>query len=175
MKVWDALVRLIHWSLAIGIAGAWITSGTWARFHEPIGYAVLAIAALRLAWGFIGGPYARFCQFVRSPSHTVRYARLLLHRGEPRYLGHNPLGGWMVLALLACAVATAATGWLFTTDRFWGDDTVQSLHFAFAWALLGLVALHLCGVIFTSIRHRENLVRSMISGHKRAPDEHDVS
>ena len=175
MKGWDLLVRLMHWSLAVGIAGAWITSGTWARFHEPIGYAVLAIAMLRLVWGFVGGRYARFTQFVQSPAHAARYTWLLLRRGEPRYVGHNPLGGWMVLALLACAIAAATTGWLFTTDRFWGDDTVQSLHFALACALLGLVALHMCGVIFTSFRHHENLVRSMINGDKRAPDEHDVS
>ena len=174
MKVWDLLVRLLHWSLAVGIAGAWITSGTWARFHEPVGYAVLGIAVLRLAWGFVGGPYARFAQFVRSPSHTARYTGLLLHRGDPRYIGHNPLGGWMVLALLACAIAAATTGWLFTTERFWGDDAVQSLHFTLSWALLGLVALHVCGVLFASFRHRENLVRSMFSGRKRAPDEHDV-
>ncbi len=168
-------MRLLHWSLAAGVAAAWLTSGTWTRWHEPVGYAVLAIASMRVLWGFIGGRYARFRQFVCSPQRTARYALQLLRGSEPRYIGHNPLGGWMVLALLVCGLATAATGWLFTTDRFWGDDVVQSAHFALAWALLGLIAAHLAGVAFTSFRQRENLLRSMVSGSKRAPDEHDVS
>lgn len=175
MKVWSRWLRLLHWSLAIGVAAAWTTSGSWARFHEPIGYAVLGLAAARVLLGFVGERYARFRQFVYSPTHTARYAQQMLHGREARYIGHNPLGGWMVLALLACVVSAAATGWLFTTDRFWGDDTVQSLHLALAWALLGLIAAHVAGVAFTSFRHRENLVRAMLSGVKRAPDEHDVS
>ncbi|MBC7955195.1 MAG: cytochrome b/b6 domain-containing protein [Cytophagales bacterium] len=175
MKVWSLWLRLLHWSLAIGVAAAWMTSDNWARWHEPIGYAVLAIVSARVLWGSMGGRYARFRQFVYSPSHTARYAQQLLHGREPRYIGHNPLGGWMVLALLACVLGTAVTGWLFTTDRFWGDDTVQSLHLALAWLLLGLIALHLAGVIFTSFRHRENLVRAMLCGSKRAPVERDVS
>lgn len=175
MKVWSVSVRLLHWALAASVAAAWITSATWVSWHEPVGYAVLAVALMRVLWGFVGERFARFRQFVRTPSHTVRYAQQWLHGHEPRYLGHNPLGASMVLALLVCALGAAATGWLSTTDRFWGDDAVQSLHAALAWALLALIALHLAGVALASFRHRENLVRSMLSGSKRAPGEHDVS
>jgi len=175
MKVWDAIVRLSHGSLLAGVGAAWITSERWTAWHEPVGRAVLAVVALRVVWGFVGSPYARFAQFVRSPAHTARYTARLLHRREPRYLGHNPLGGWMILALLACLVGTAATGWLFSTDRFWGDEVLQAFHRALACLLLGLIAVHVCGVFFASVRHRENLVRAMLSGSKRAPCEHDVS
>jgi cytochrome b len=96
-------------------------------------------------------------------------------RREPRYLGHNPLGAWMVLALMGCVIGLALTGWLYTTDRFFGDETVDAVHQVLAWTLLALIAAHLLGVIFTSLRHRENLVRAMFDGRKPAPRETDIA
>jgi len=93
---------------------------------------------------------------------------------EPRYLGHNPLGGWMVMALLSMVAAAGLSGWLSVTDRFWGVAWVQELHEALANALFLLVGLHIAGVVFTSLRHRENLVRAMLTGRKRAPEPGDV-
>jgi cytochrome b len=106
---------------------------------------------------------------------TLRYARRTLAGTEPRHVGHNPLGGWMVLALFAWIAGLALTGWLYTTDRFWGDETVERIHEAVAWSLLGLVAIHVAGVLVASRRHRENLVRSMVDGRKRAPNGDDVA
>ena len=81
-----------------------------------------------------------------------------------------------VRALVTLSVAALAlTGWLYTTDRFWGDVTVERMHEALAWSLLGLVAIHVAGVLVASRRHRENLVRSMIDGRKRAPGEDDIA
>jgi cytochrome b len=135
----------------------------------------LGVVVVRIAWGFAGPHYARFAQFVRGPRRTLAYARLVIVAGEPRHIGHNPLGAWMILALLACVAGLALTGWLYTTDRFWGDETVERVHVALAWAMLGLVSLHAAGVVVASFRHRENLVSAMFSGDKRAPTEGDVA
>jgi cytochrome b len=175
MKVWDRPVRLLHWAGVLALASAWVTSARWTRWHEPIGYAVLGLVAARLAWGFVGSRHARFASFVRRPRTTWTYLRLIRAGREPRHLGHNPLGGWMVVALLACTFATGATGWLFTTDRFWGDELVACAHGIFAWTLLGLVVAHVAGVLFTSLRHRENLVAAMFNGTKRAPAQDDIA
>jgi cytochrome b len=175
IAVWDRPVRWLHWALAAGVGSAWVTSEVWTRFHEPLGYAVLAVAAARLAWGFVGGTRARFRGFVARPAATAAYLAQLVRRREPRFLGHNPLGGWMVVTLLVCVSATALTGWLYTTDRYWGDDGVETLHRLFAWATLALIPLHVGGVILMSARHRENLVASMFSGRKRAPSGDDVA
>ncbi len=175
MKVWDAAVRSLHWALAAGIAAAWLTSERWTRWHEPVGYAVLAVVGLRIVWGCVGSPYARYRQFVRSPAHTLHYAALWLRGREPRHLGHNPLGGWMALVLWACVMGVGVTGWLLNTDRFWGDEWMDQLHRALAWTLVGLIVLHVSGVIFASVRQRENLVRAMFNGSKRAAQESDVS
>jgi cytochrome b len=94
---------------------------------------------------------------------------------EPRHAGHDPLGGWMVLAFFAGIAGLALTGWLYTTDPFWGDEIVERIHGALAWSLLGLVAIHVAGVLVASRRHRENLVRSMIDDRKRAPRDGDVA
>jgi len=174
-KTWDPLVRIGHWALVAGVALAWLTREGWRESHEWIGYATLALVTLRVAWGLAGPRYARFGQFVRSPAATLRYAGEVLRREEPRYLGHNPLGGWMVLALLAAVAATGFTGWLYTTDAYWGEEWLGNLHDALAEVLLVLAALHVSGVVMASRRHGENLVAAMLHGRKRPPSRGDVA
>jgi cytochrome b len=177
IQVWDRLVRLLHWTLVAAIATAWLSTlhiGIgWA--HEPAGYVAASAVSIRLVWGWAGRRYARFAQFVRRPSVVLAYGRQLWRQQEPRHIGHNPLGGWMVVALLAYVAGTALTGWLQTTDRYWGSEPLELIHTWMAWGLLGLIALHLIGVIFTSLRHRENLVRAMITGRKAPPHGDDVA
>ncbi|MBC8057143.1 MAG: cytochrome b/b6 domain-containing protein [Rhizobiales bacterium] len=173
--VWDRAVRLLHWALVGSVALSAVGLVALAGVHRPAGYVALAVVALRVVLGFCGSRYARFAQFVHMPRATWRYARAVLGGREPRFIGHNPLGGWMALALMACVAALARTGWLYTTDAFWGDETVERVHRALAWTLLGLVVAHVFGVIFTSLRHRENLVAAMWSGAKRAPERNDIA
>ena len=130
---------------------------------------------LRLVWGFVGGRYARFTQFVRPWQPTWRYLRGVIAGHAPRYIGHNPLGGWMVVALMSCLGLLGFTGWLYTTDTFWGYGWLANLHWGLAWALLALVALHVSGVVFTSVKHRENLVRAMLTGNKPPAGPTDVA
>ena len=118
---------------------------------------------------------ALFAQFVRSPSATLAHARLAVAGREPRHIGHNPLGGWMIVALLVATALAAGSGWLYVTDAYWGDEHVENLHQALAIALLALAALHVLGVVAASLRHRENLVASMFHGRKRAPADDDVA
>jgi len=174
-RVWDPAVRVLHWTLAASFVLGWATTGWLGAWHEPVGYAALAIVAARIVWGFTGPRYARFAQFVRGPRATLAYAWQVLTRSEPRHLGHNPLGACMVLGLFVCVAGLALTGWLYRTDRFWGDETVERIHVVLAWAGLALVLLHVAGVALASFRHRENLVAAMISGDKREAEEHDIA
>jgi cytochrome b len=170
VRVWDPFVRIVHWLLAAAVLLAWATGEGWGRSHEWLGYAALALVAVRLPWGRFGPKHARFADFVYSPRHTLAYARSFLTATSPRYLGHNPLGGWMILGLLAAVAATAATGWLYTTDTFWGIEWVGELHHWCADILLALALLHVAGVAAACFRHRENLVAAMIHGYKRTHD-----
>jgi cytochrome b len=173
--VWDPLIRIGHWTLVAGVAFAWLTREGAREAHEWIGYATLALVALRVAWGLAGPRYARFAQFVRSPRATLRYAGQALKRAEPRHIGHNPLGGWMIVALLAAVAATCFTGWLYTTDAYWGEEWLANLHGGLTDLLLVLAALHVLGVVAASWRHRENLVGAMLHGLKRPPSGDDVA
>lgn len=175
VRVWDPLVRIGHWSLVAAVAGAWITGEGFGAVHEWIGYAALVVVAIRLVWGFVGTRYARFTQFVRLPAATLAYARAVVAGREPRHVGHNPLGAWMIVALVVVVVLTGGTGWLYTTDRFWGVEWVEDLHEGLATLLLWLIALHVAGAVFESVRHGENLVRAMFTGDKRAPGPEDVA
>jgi len=174
MRVWDRAVRAIHWALAAACAAAWVTTQAGLRWHEPLGYLALALVAIRLVWGFAGTPYARFSQFIRSPSATLAYAAQLRSGSAPRYLGHNPLGGWMAVVLWTFVALLGLSGWLYSTDMFWGEAWLDRLHQWLGWSLLGLVALHLAGVIHASRKHRESLVAAMVSGEKRPPQPGDI-
>jgi cytochrome b len=175
VRVWDGVSRATHWLLAAGIAAAWLTREGWGRWHEWIGYACLALVALRVAWGWLGPRYARFSQFVRAPAATLAYSKLVLTGREPRHVGHNPLGGWMIVLLLAVTALAALSGWLYTTDAYWGDERIENLHEALSIAVLVLVALHVLGVVVASLHHRENLAGAMIHGRKRPPAADDVA
>ncbi len=177
VEVWDPLVRVFHWSVVASVASSWFTADDFRAVHRGVGYAVLVLIALRVAWGLAGGRragHARFGSFVRGPGAVWRYARDVLTGRAPRYLGHNPLGGWMVLALMATLVAIGTTGWMMSLDRWWGEEWVQELHEMLADGLLVLAGLHVSGVVVTGIAHRENLVASMLTGRKRAPEAGDV-
>lgn len=175
VKIWDPIVRLFHWSLVVSFAVAWLTADEWDRLHEWAGYAAAALIGFRLMWGLVGPRYARFSQFVRSPSEVAAYVRATIKGKEPRYLGHNPAGGLMIMGLIVAMAGTAATGWMLTLDAFWGAEWVEEAHEVLANLMLFMVAGHLAGVVFASLRHKENLVRAMISGRKRAAEPSDVT
>ena len=175
IKVWDLPVRISHWTLVLGVVCAWLTRHGSGRWHEWLGYAVLGVVLVRIVWGWIGTKHARFAQFVRPPAPTLAYARLVFAHREPRYLGHNPLGGWMIVVLIVVIIGVCATGWLYTTDAYWGVKWVEELHEGLTNFLLVLVALHIGGVILSSRQHRENLVAAMFSGRKRAPADNDIA
>lgn len=177
MKVWDPVVRLTHWLVATCVGVAWVSSLDGVGFgpHENAGLFAGALVLVRLVWGFCGSHHARLKQFLRGPAATWHHATEVWRRADPRHIGHNPLGGWMAIALWLCVLSLAASGWLYTTDAFWGEAWLNQLHLVLAWLLLALVGLHLCGVLWTSLRHRENLVRAMVTGNKPAPGPHDVA
>ena len=175
VKVWDRPVRLFHWSLAGSVALCWLTADELQSVHEVAGYAAAGLIGLRLVLGLAGTRYARFTQFIRSPKSTLNYAREMLRHREQRDLGHNPLGAAMVVALIMMVGGIALTGWMQTTDAYWGIEWVEETHETLAELLLVAIALHVAGVIHASLRHQENLVLAMITGRKRAPASGDIA
>lgn len=169
VRIWDPLIRIFHWSLVTGVAVAWVTEDS-GRLHEADGYVVLGLILFRLVWGVIGPRHARFGGFVPTPRRLLGYLRSTAQGRAPRYLGHNPLGGMMIVALILTLLVTAVSGWLMTTHAYWGAEWVEELHEGAANFLLVLIVGHLAGVVFSSLMHRENLVRTMFTGRKRAAD-----
>lgn len=162
-------MRLLHWGLVASIVAAWVTRGQTDGWHAYFGYAAAAIVAARLVWGFAGNRYARFSHFVRGPAATLSYLRAVARGRAARHLGHNPLGGAMVVALLSCVGLLGVSGWALGTELLWGYAWPVRVHVALAWTLVGLVVLHVSGVVWTSLQHRENLVLAMFTGKKKPP------
>jgi cytochrome b len=179
IRVWDPLVRAGHWMLVAAFFTAWLSEDLLA-LHVWAGYAVLAVVAVRVAWGFVGTRHARFSDFVRAPSTVWRNLRdIALFRPE-HYLGHSPAGGAMVVALLLGLAATGVTGLMLYgaaegagpfagAVRGVSEHWLEEAHELFADVTLGLVVLHVAGVALASFTHRENLVRSMLDGRKKLP------
>lgn len=168
VKVWDPFIRVFHWSLATLFLVAYATGDEIEGLHIAAGYIVAALIALRLVWGFVGPQHARFSSFLRPPRDILAYLRDIALLRAPRYLGHNPAGGAMVVALLVMLGGTCVTGYAMTTDTFWGAKWIEEVHETCANLTLGLAMVHVLGVIVASFEHNENLVKSMITGRKRA-------
>lgn len=203
IRVWDPLVRVFHWGLVAAFAVAWFSAEEMSTVHEVSGYVVAGLIAFRLIWGLVGSHYARFAEFLRGPSATLGYLGDMVRGREHRYLGHNPVGAVMIVAMLVTLSGTAYTGWLLEEPgraamlpelpqiaapafadedgeageyggEAMGGETVEELHETFANIMLFLIAAHIAGVVLSSFRHHENLARAMVTGDKRAAGPGDI-
>lgn len=174
IKIWDVPTRVFHWLLAISFAGAYLTSESerYRDVHIMFGYTLAGLIGFRLIWGLVGTHYARFASFMFAPGRVMEYLKSLLSSSPKHYLGHNPAGAIAIFLLLATGLVTAASG--FATYQDIGGEWLEELHEAAANTMLALVAIHLFGVVVSSFLHRENLVRSMISGNKRGTAEEAI-
>jgi cytochrome b len=174
--VWDLFVRLFHWTLVVGFTIAYFTEDPLI-VHVWAGYVVGALIVARVVWGLIGPRYARFSDFVYGPVATLRYVRDLILLRSPRYLGHSPGGGAMVVLLLAFLAATVLTGLLvYGGEQQAGPlagmlskdtgEAIEEVHDVVANITLALVIAHIAAVALASFVHRENLVGAMITGYK---------
>ncbi len=201
VRVWDPLLRIFHWGLVAAFAVAWLSAEDMQPVHELAGYTIAGLIAFRLVWGLVGSRYARFAQFLRGPRAALGYLGDMARGQERRYLGHNPAGAAMIVALLLALSGTAFTGWLMEepervamlpdlprivapahadADGEYGEvgeggEVLEEAHEVLANMTLLLIALHLAGVVLASVRHHENLARAMITGKKRSPGSGDIA
>lgn len=184
VKVWDGAVRLFHWALGLAVLGAFLTSeeDEWLPTHMRVGVVVLGLVIFRVAWGLWGSRHARFSDFVRTPRQVLAYARGYVRGRVDRHLGHNPLGGAMVVAFLIVLVGLAGTGILLSLGPDWdgalsgvitrrASKGIEEVHEALSGALLVMIGAHVAGVLLSSVLERQNLVLGMITGRKRAESE----
>ena len=191
IRIWDPFVRLSHWLVALAMVVVYLTEDDVMALHAWAGYLIGALVILRILWGFVGPRHARFTDFVYRPAAVLAYLRDMLASRARRYLGHSPAGGAMAVALLAISLAAVGTGiaalgadegkdllpaWSVTDsdedeDDDEGGEAWEELHEALANLTLLLIAVHILGVLFASLVHRENLTRAMFTGDKRATDE----
>jgi len=193
VNVWDIAVRVGHWSLVVLFALAYLSGEIeLGTLHAWAGYAIIAIVLFRIVWGFVGTRHARFTDFVFGWQTTLAYARSLITLRPKHYLGHNPLGGWMVVALLATLLLLCWSGLEVYAVEGKGplaqeavtlvpqaqahddqngkrdhESAWEDVHEVLANFCLLLVFLHVGGVLVAGLVHRENLVRAMITGKKR--------
>lgn len=169
LKVWDPFVRLFHWSLVIGFGANALVLDDDTKLHQWVGYAVVALVVLRIVWGLIGTKYARFSSFPPSLSGAIGQLRETFGGLRHIHVGHTPLGALMIYNLLLSMLVIGASGYLMTTDVFWGVEWPEELHeVSVTWAEISVV-LHIAAVFFESWRTSVNLPRAMVTGCKDLP------
>jgi len=178
--VWDLPVRIFHWALVLLVISQLVTAslgGNAMQFHAFGGYAILTLVLFRILWGFLGGTHARFRDFVRAPAAVVQYAKSILGESHAAHRGHNPLGGWSVLAMLGSLLLQAGTGLFANDDVMMEGPLVKhvserasaiatAIHDVNAAVLLTLIAIHIAAVLFYWLAKKENLITPMITGRK---------
>ena len=110
IRVWDPLVRIFHWGLLLAFTIAYLSGDEENSLHIYSGYVVLGLIGFRVLWGLVGTRYARFSSFVYSPGAVVQYLKELFVKKPKHYLGHNPAGGAMVIAMLLCLFVVSVSG-----------------------------------------------------------------
>jgi len=183
IRVWDAPTRIFHWTLAALVVFSFTTGkigGGWLEWHMKSGYTILALLLFRILWGFAGSDTSRFAHFVRGPRRALAYARETWAGRHPHIVGHNPLGGWMVVLMIVLLLGQAATG-LFVDDEIstQGPLAVKvsnalvarmtAFHHYNQWTLVVAVALHVAAIAFYRFRLGTDLVSPMVSGWRVAP------
>jgi cytochrome b len=166
VPVWDRPLRLWHWALAVFVLIAWFTPNRHDGLHRVAGYVVIGLLIFRLAWGFLGTRYSRFRRLVPKLRAAPAYLWGLRRGKTGRYLGLNPAGAAMLVALLAALTISAVTGAMQVTVSFFGVWWVEDTHAWSSDAVIVLVVLHVAGTILMSVLQRENLPRAMITGRK---------
>jgi len=183
IRAWDSPTRIFHWALAVLVVFSYATGkvgGQWMEWHLKSGYAVLALLIFRLAWGIVGSHTARFANFVSGPRAAFTYARAILGGRPPLTVGHNPLGAWMVVLLLALLAAQAASG-LFADDEIATQgplaakvsnalvERMSSFHYYNGWTIVAAVSLHVLAVAAYQWGLKVDLLGPMIHGWRTVP------
>lgn len=179
VRVWDLPTRFFHWSLLALVAIAWISAeadGVLFNIHIFSGISILALIVFRIFWGIFGSTHSRFLSFIRPWAEVRAYGQQMLSRERPRHLGHNPIGGWMVMALLAILSATVLTGLLASDDDNIGplavhvsrslSHAMENIHEGLTGLLATLIGIHVMGVLVHGLIDGENLPRAMWTGDK---------
>lgn len=172
--VWDVPTRVFHWLLALSFTGAYLTAESELDrdIHVVLGYTLLGLLAFRLLWGFFGTRYAQFRSFLFKPGEIMAYSLSLLKGNPAHYVGHNPLGSVSVWLLLGLGLLSGVSGVMTFQDV--GGDVLEEVHEFVSDAMLAVVLIHIAGVVVSSVLHRENLVRAMITGFKFAEPEQGI-
>ena len=167
IRVWDLPTRLFHWSLVASFATAFLTSESekLRDIHVIAGYTLAGLLVFRLLWGFVGGGYSRFAEFLPTPRKVIDYLKSLLDGKPQHYIGHNPAGAVAIFLLLGMGAVASASGWAVYESL--GGHFMEELHEVVANGMMALVAIHIAGVIVSSWLHKENLIRAMITGCKQ--------
>lgn len=179
IRVWDLMVRTAHWMMVVFFAIIYLR---YRKFpiHAYAGYLMMALVILRIVWGMIGTKAARFASFWFTPSEVLDYGRDAVRGHAGYYASHNPMGSWMVYALLGFMLVNGTLGlMLYSAGQQLGpfgvavpyawEDLLIGLHMTLGHLTAALVAVHIAGVLWAARAHRENYVLAMLTGYKRVP------
>ena len=181
IRIWDLPTRSFHILLALCVVGLSATGeigGALMQLHFWLGYAVLTLLIFRLIWGFVGGHWSRFVNFIPSPLMLVAYLQALRKQQADRSIGHNPLGALSVLGMLSLLLLQVLSGfmtddeiavtgpWVALVPSEWVSLASQYHTDVGKVVLIVLIALHVCTVLYHKHIKNDDLIKPMLTGDK---------
>jgi cytochrome b len=171
VAVWDVATRVFHWLLVMLVVVCLLSGedeGLVFVIHAYAGFAVMLLLFFRAGWGVIGSRHSRFADFIYPWSVIWRYTHSILRLKPERYIGHNPLGGWMIVLMLLLLLSTSLTGVVMVVTGFgWLED----IHEVFGSLMQVLVFIHILGVVFDQLLTGEKVIKAMITGRKKMAED----
>jgi cytochrome b len=179
LRIWDLPTRLFHWALVVCVVTLFVTGnvgGNWMTWHIRAGYGVLTLLTFRLVWGCVGGHWSRFGTFVPTPGRLLAYLRPRPGAAPIPDVGHSPLGALSVMAMLLVLTIQVGTGLVSDDEIAFTGPLVAQVSGAVSAAattyhkeygkllILGLVALHVCAIVFYRVAKGRKLTRAMVTG-----------
>ncbi len=175
--VWDLPTRVFHWLLSAGLAATIVFAefteeeSSWFQAHMILGVVLGLMLVFRIGWGIVGSRYARFGSFLFGPRDLWNYLRGAFTGNDHRFVGHNPGSAYGILVMLFLLGTVVVTGLAMSG----GNEAVEELHEIAAYALMAVIVIHIVGVMWYSVRHRENLTLSMFTGSKMGEPNDAIS
>lgn len=189
LLVWDLPVRLFHWLLVISLLGAWYTSDgerDLLNYHLKIGYFILGLILFRIIWGIFGTKYALFSQFIPTRHELICYLQKLKQKPNYNTIGHNPLGGLMVVLMLSLVLSQAISGLFMNDDIFTSGPYYESvsssvqkfmslIHHNVFDVIIIISILHISAICYYLLVKKINLIVPMFTGYKSSDNEKNSS
>ncbi|MFM2476252.1 cytochrome b/b6 domain-containing protein [Celerinatantimonas sp. MCCC 1A17872] len=164
---WDIIVKLTHWSVALGFLINYFVTDAGSQVHQWVGYSVVAVVVIRLLWGLIAKPPARLSSFLPNIPNAFTHIIKVTTTREDHHQGHNPAGAIMIWCMWSGLLLIGLSGYMMETDYFWDQGWLRMVHVGAVNVTLCCVCIHIASVIIMGRITGRSYIKEMLPSPKK--------